>query len=81
MSKAKLRHQALEWLRAELTAWTKLIESGPPQARTAFVRTLGHWKQDPDLMGIRDAEALAKLSADEQKSWRTLWADVESLLK
>ncbi len=28
-----------------------------------------------------DREALAKLSADEQKAWRTLWADVESLLK
>ena len=80
-AKAKLRRQALDWLKAELAAWTKLLESGPPQARPAIVQTLSHWKQDTDLAGIRDAEALAKLPEDEQKAWRTLWADVDSLLK
>ena len=80
-AKAKLRQQALDWLKAELAAWTKLLESGPPQARPAIVQTLEHWKQDTDLAGIRDADGLAKLPADEQKAWRTLWADVDSLLK
>ncbi len=80
-AKEKLRQQAHDWLKAELAAWTKLIESGPPQARETVIKTLSHWKQDTDLAGIRDAAALAKLPAEEQKAWRALWADVDSLLK
>ena len=59
-AKARLRQQALDWLKAELATWTKLLESGPPQARQAIVQTLDHWKQDSDLAGIRDAKALAE---------------------
>ena len=44
-------------------------------------RTLRHWQQDTDLAGIRDAAALAKLPADEQKAFAQLWADVAALLK
>jgi len=80
-AKAKLRQQALDWLKTELTAWGKLLESGPPQARPAILQTVDHWKQDTDLAGVRDADGLAKLPADEQKDWRTLWADVDSTLK
>jgi hypothetical protein len=32
-----------------------------------------------DLAGIRDATALAKLAADEQKAVRPLWAKVAEL--
>ena len=46
-----------------------------------IVQTLDHWKQDTDLAGIREADGLAKLPADEQKVWRAFWADVDSLLK
>ncbi len=80
-AKVKLRRQALDWLKAELAAWGKLLESGPPQARPAIVEVLSHWKQDSDVAGIRDAEALAKLPEEEQKAWRALWVDVDSLLK
>ena len=80
-AKAKLRRQALDWLQAERADWAKLLESGPAQARTAVARTLDHWKQDNDLAAIREAEALAKLPAAEQKEWQALWAEVEALLK
>ncbi len=40
-----------------------------------------HWQKDPDLAGIRDRAALAKLSAEEQKAFAQLWADVATLLK
>jgi eukaryotic-like serine/threonine-protein kinase len=79
-ARAKLREQAMGWLKAELAAWTKLLESGPPQARAFIVQTLNHWKQDTDLAGIRDAEALAKLPEAERKEWQALWAEVEALL-
>ena len=42
---------------------------------------LQHWKEDGDLAGIRDPEALAKLPAEEQRVWRALWADVDALLQ
>jgi len=80
-AKAKLRRQALDWLRAELTVWTKQLASAPPQARPAIVQTLSHWQKDPDLAGIRVAAALAKLPAEEQKAFTQLWADVAALLK
>src|SRR5262249_60786246 len=48
-AKTKLRRQALDWLKAELTVWSKLFESGPPQDRPAIVATLSAWQQDADL--------------------------------
>jgi serine/threonine-protein kinase len=80
-AKAKLRSQALDWLKAELAAWTKLLESGQPQARADVEQNMTHWKQDSDLAGVRDADALAKLPADERTAWQALWGDVDSLLK
>jgi serine/threonine protein kinase/formylglycine-generating enzyme required for sulfatase activity/WD40 repeat protein len=74
-ARAKLRRQALDWLNAELTAWTKLFESGP-QERANVVATLSAWQQDAELAGIRDAAALAKLPADERNEWQALWARV-----
>jgi eukaryotic-like serine/threonine-protein kinase len=79
-ARAKLREQAMGWLKAELAVWTKLLESGPPQARPFIAQTLNHWKQDNDLAGIRDAETLAKLPEAERKEWQALWTEVEALL-
>jgi eukaryotic-like serine/threonine-protein kinase len=80
VAKTKLRGQALDWLKAELATWTKLLESGPPQARPFIVQTLGHWKVDADLAALRDAEGLAKLSEPERTEWQAIWAEVDSLL-
>jgi WD40 repeat protein/serine/threonine protein kinase len=75
-AKAKLRRQALDWLRAELTAWGHLLESGSAQADR--VPRPGDWKQDGDLAGIRDPAALAQLPTDEQEAFTQFWADVEA---
>ncbi len=80
-AKAKLRQQALEWLKAELAIWSKLVESGPPQAKPFITQTLAHWKEDTDLTGIRDNKELAKLPEAQRKEWQSLWADVDALLK
>jgi Tetratricopeptide repeat len=80
-TKAKLRRQALIWLKAELTASTKLIESGPPQGSTGISQAIEQWEQDSNLAGFREALTLAKLPADEKKAWQTLWADVDSVMK
>jgi hypothetical protein len=80
-AKTKLRQQALDWLKAELAVWSKLAESGPPQAKTFIVQTLDHWKNGTDLAGIRDETELAKLPGPERKEWQSLWSDPDALLK
>jgi eukaryotic-like serine/threonine-protein kinase len=79
--RARLREQALDWLKANLGAWGDRLDSGPPQVRPAIAGTLSQWQRDPDLAGIRDAAALAKLPVGEQKAFTQLWADVAALLK
>jgi WD40 repeat protein len=80
-AQAKLRRQALDWLKADLRAWAKILETCPPQNRLTIVSMLSDWKQDNDLADIRDTAALAKLPAEEQKAFTRLWADVAELLK
>jgi serine/threonine-protein kinase len=79
--RAKLRQQALAWLRADLALHTRQLESGQPGTHTEVQRVLRHWRKDTDLAGIRDEAALAKLPADERAAWEKLWADVAALLK
>jgi eukaryotic-like serine/threonine-protein kinase len=79
-AKTRWRKQAIDWLKADLAAWSKLLESGPPQARQAVSETLQHWKADADLAGIREPAAVAKLPADEQATCRALWSGVDALL-
>jgi serine/threonine-protein kinase len=77
----RLRGQALEWLRADLAAWTKLATDQPRESAAAVRQTLQHWQTDPDLAGLRDARELAKLPAEERETCGLLWAEVEALVK
>jgi serine/threonine-protein kinase len=78
--KARLRTQALGWLRANLAAWQKLLQKAPDQARSAVRRTMEHWQKDPDLAGVRDKAALAKLPEAERNEWAKFWDGVAALL-
>jgi tetratricopeptide (TPR) repeat protein len=80
VARARLRQQALDWLKADLAYWTKQVETGLPQAKAFVNQTLQHWKTDPDLAGIREATALAKLPAGEPNACRALWSEVDALL-
>ncbi len=79
--KARWRKQAIDWLKADLAAWSTVLEKGPPAARQSISETLKHWKADSDLAGLREAAGLDKLPDAEQKACLALWADVEALLK
>jgi Flp pilus assembly protein TadD len=79
-TKARWRKQALDWLKADLAAWSKLLQTGPLQARQTIVKNLQHWKADPDLAGVRDPEVLTRLPEAEQQACRVLWAEVDALL-
>jgi tetratricopeptide (TPR) repeat protein len=79
--KGDWRKRALDWLKADLDFWTKQADPGTPKARETIRQTLGQWKTDPGLAGVRDADALKKLTEDEQKAWRGFWGEVERVLK
>jgi Flp pilus assembly protein TadD len=78
--RARLRRQGVEWLTADLTAWAALLKK-TPQERLRARFLLGQWKANRLLAGIRDADELAKLTAEEQDACRKLWEEVEALLQ
>jgi hypothetical protein len=43
-------------------------------------QVLGHWKVDPELKGLRDPEALARLPEPERLGWLALWGEVDALI-
>lgn len=79
--RARLRQQAREWIRAELTAWEQLVNADPTGTRQVSLRILSQLPASSDLASIRDAAALAQLSADEQQACTQLWADVATLMR
>jgi tetratricopeptide (TPR) repeat protein len=95
--KARLRGRALFWLKADLAAWAKVVDSGPtradlgawekvfgagPQlARGAAFYTLSDWRIDGRLAIVREPEALAKLVEAERKEWKAFWSEVEAMTK
>jgi serine/threonine-protein kinase len=79
-AQAGLRRQALDWLKAELAAWSKVADAGAPEGRAAAAAALAHWRRDSDLAGIRDDDALARLPEAERTAWRALWAEADALL-
>jgi tetratricopeptide (TPR) repeat protein len=78
--RARLRAQALDWLKADLAAWSGLVDKGAAQERAVAEQALARWQKDADLAGLR-GEALAKLPAAEQAGWRALWQETAGLLE
>jgi serine/threonine protein kinase/Tfp pilus assembly protein PilF len=79
--RARLRQQALDWLRADLKAYRLVMEKSAGKAGPAIAQRMQHWLQDKDFIGVRDSEALAKLPEAERKDWQKLWEEVEALLQ
>ena len=79
-AKAKLRGQAHDWLKAELSVWKQVSMIIEPGNKELVAKTLAHWKQDADFVGIRDDKELGKLSDEEHAAFKQLWIDVDALL-
>jgi serine/threonine-protein kinase len=78
--RARWRAQARQWLRADLDAWAKKLDSGLAADRAQVHKILARWREDPDLAGLRDPDALEKLSPAERQECRALWGDHDALL-
>jgi superkiller protein 3 len=77
--RARLRQQALAWLRDELTFRATQIASTHPGDQATAQRFLQHWQTNRNLAGLR-GEALARLSEAEREAWGQLWTDLADTL-
>src|SRR5208337_2155809 len=75
-----LRNQARAWLLLDLTAWVKKLDTGTAADRIQAYKTLSLWRNEPDLAGLRDADALERLPPAERQEGRVLWLKVADLL-
>ena len=80
-ARARLRTRALEWLKANFDVRAAALDAGMPQGPQAALRAVSLWKGAPELVGVREADALAKLPEAERKVWQAFWAEVDALLK
>jgi serine/threonine-protein kinase len=76
-----LRRQAREWLRLDLAAWARKVDTGTAADRIQAQKTLGPWRDDPDVAGLRDADTLARLPPAERQECQALWQGVAALLR
>jgi len=72
-----LRQEALAWLQADLLEWRKKLSK--PESRPSVADQMKSWLEDEDLIAVRSADKLKKMTADERGHWRELWADVRKL--
>ncbi len=78
--RARWRQQARDWLRLDLAAWTNRLETAQPTDRAEAHKVLAHWRDDPDLAGLRDPDPLAKLPPDERAECLAFWREVAALV-
>jgi serine/threonine-protein kinase len=76
--RARLRRQALDWLRKEIEVWQGPLREDEKNARPAFTRTLRLWQRNVYLAGVRDPKALAALPEAERQACRQFWNEVEA---
>jgi serine/threonine-protein kinase len=79
--RARWRKQARQWLADELTTLDKRIPGALAPYRARLQRTLMRWQTSADLAGLREPSALDKLPPAERQECRTLWSDVDALVK
>ncbi|QEL16393.1 protein kinase domain-containing protein [Limnoglobus roseus] len=78
----KWRSQARLWLRADLTQWSRILDTSSGVGnRDAVQFLLTECQTEPDLVGLREPAEMEKLSAEERKDCLALWDEVRSLLK
>jgi hypothetical protein len=77
--RGRWRKQAREWLRADLNAWSKLMDGSPANRRRAS-KGVAHWQVDPDLAGLREQFAIGVFAESERNECVALWAGVAAVL-
>jgi eukaryotic-like serine/threonine-protein kinase len=76
-----LRERAREYLRRDLAACAKRLGAGIPADRYQVQTALPLWRSSPDLAGLRDPAALARLPPPEREECRALWGEFDVLIR
>ena len=66
------RGRARDWLRAEVTLWTRVLAGGPHADRVLVRDRLTHLWADPDIAGILDQESPDDLPPAERQECRAV---------
>jgi tetratricopeptide (TPR) repeat protein/serine/threonine protein kinase len=74
--RARLRDQALRWLRAALAFEKEQSKKAGAAERAVIRKRIQHWLVDADLASLRDPAALSELAAEQSTRWLGFWADV-----
>ena len=81
VERARWRQRAREWLRAEVTLWTSVLDGGPHADRLLVAQKLAHLWADPQLDGLFDHEALDRLPPAERQECRALLDAIDILIR
>ncbi|MHC4471065.1 MAG: hypothetical protein ACYS99_08885, partial [Planctomycetota bacterium] len=79
--RAGLREKALEWSRAELAQWKRVLDEDHEEwaggARADFLI----WQNDPDLAAVREVHLMFDLPEAEFEAWAKFWDEVDELFE
>jgi tetratricopeptide (TPR) repeat protein/serine/threonine protein kinase len=76
----RLRKRALGWLRADIAARQRLLDSNPLTA-LKIEKDVQSLQSVAELSSLRDARQLAKIPAEESAAWKSFWTDVRKLAR
>jgi serine/threonine-protein kinase len=76
---AYLLGRAYEMLSAVLKSRVEIAER--PTRWPAVAKTMRQWKEDLDLLSIRNPDWLLELPESDRERWQQFWADVDALLE
>ena len=79
--RAQWRQRAREWLRAEVTLWTSVLDDGPHADRILVAQKLAHLWADPQLDDLLDHEAVDRLPPAERQECRALRDAIDILIQ
>jgi serine/threonine-protein kinase len=75
---ARLRRQALDWLRADLASFKKPAGDQAAAELEAVRAEVARMRHHPALAPVRDPAALANLPGAERGEWQKFWAEAEA---
>ncbi len=79
--RARWRRQARTWLRADVAAWARRLDTGVPAERDLVQRVSARWWADPGLAWLHEAGIVEGLPPAERQECQALWQEAADLLR
>jgi tetratricopeptide (TPR) repeat protein len=79
--RARWRRQARTWLRADVAAWARKLDTGVPEERDLVQRMSARWWADPGLAWLHEAGVVEGLPPAERQECLALWQDAGAVLR